>query len=214
MVGKNHSRHYLQLHEAAAWILNAVQWVNVLEQPMMIVIWSKDWEDAPKFQYLMQILQVNLEDYIPKWQIFVDQPETVDKLILQWQNPTTIWTGQPVLGFMAETDFEDLATVGLKDFNPMWSFPSTSVSQNWEHITFSMDASHLKEDPGHEKDALVLQCPIVVFKAATVLQSLVIMASRIVLPSSDVKGGKKNRTNILPNYMELCLCLRHSIDTQ
>ena len=85
----------------------------------MIVIWSREWEDAAKFQYLTQILQVNFEDYIPNWQIFIKQPETIDKLIVQWQNPTTIWTGQPVLGFMAETDFDDLAIVGLKEFNPM-----------------------------------------------------------------------------------------------
>ena len=87
--------------------------------------------------------------------------------------------------------------MGLKDFNPMWSFPTTSVSQSWDHITFGMDASHLKDDPGHAKDALISQSPIVVFKAATVLHSLVI-ASRSVLrqllPSSDVKGEKKNRT--------------------
>ena len=108
---------------------------------------------------------------------------------------TTTWTGQPVLGFMAETNFDDLAIVGLKDFNPMWSFPSTSVSQNWDHIAFGMEASHLKENPGHAKDALVSQSPIVVFKASMALQSLDILASRIVLPSSDVKGEKKkNRT--------------------
>ena len=136
-------------------------------------------------------MTVNLEDYMPKWQIFVEQPETVDMLIAQWLNPTTIWTGQPVLGFMAETDFDDLAIVGLKDFNPMRSFPSTSVSQNWEHITFGMDASHLKENPAHDKDALVSHSPIVVIKAAKVLQPLGIIACRIVLPSSDVKGGKR-----------------------
>ena len=61
---------------------------------------------------------------------------------------------------MAETDFYDLATVGLKDFNPMWLFPSTSACQNWEHITFGMEASPLKENPGNEKDALVCQSPI------------------------------------------------------
>ena len=38
------------------------------------------------------------------------------------------------------------------------------------------------------------QSPIAVFKASTVLQSLGIMASKILLLSSDVKGGKKNRT--------------------
>ena len=56
----------------------------------MIVIWSKDWEDAAKFQYFMQIFQVNFEDYTPKWQSFVGQIETVDKMIVQWQNPTTM----------------------------------------------------------------------------------------------------------------------------
>ena len=54
-------------------------WFNVLDQPMMIVIWSKNLEDAAKFQYLMQILQVNFEDYTPKWQVFVEDLETVDK---------------------------------------------------------------------------------------------------------------------------------------
>ena len=155
----------------------------------MIVIWSSDWEGAAKFQYLMQILQVNFEDYIPMWQIFVEKPETVDKMVQQWQNPTTLWAGHPILGFMSETDFDDLKTVGLQHFNPMWSFPSISVNQNWEPITY-----HLKDGPGHEKDALVSQSPIVAFKASTVLQSLGIIASRIVLPSSDVKGGKKTRT--------------------
>ena len=155
------------------------------------------WEDAANFQYLMQTLQVNFQDYIPNWQIFVEQNKTVDKLIVQWQNPTTIWTGQPVLAFMAETDLDDLSIVGLKDFNPLWSFPSTSVSQNWEYIAFGMEASHLKENPDHEKNALVSQSPMVVFKASMVLQSLGylgIVAIWIVLPSSDVKGKKKNKT--------------------
>ena len=51
VVSRNHSRHYLQLQEAATWILNAIQWFSVLKQPMMIVIWTRDWEDAAKFQY-------------------------------------------------------------------------------------------------------------------------------------------------------------------
>ena len=90
MTRKHFSRHYVKMHEAAAWILNGIQWLNVLEQPMMIAIRTKDWEDAAKFQYLMKILQVKFEDYnashyIPKWHIFVEQPETVDKLICQWK---------------------------------------------------------------------------------------------------------------------------------
>ena len=80
---------------------------------MMIAIWTKDWKDATRFQYLTQILQVNFGDYVPKWHIFVEQPKDTDKLILQWQSPTTVWTGHPVIDFMAETDFEDVPSWDL-----------------------------------------------------------------------------------------------------
>ena len=50
---------------------------------------------------------------------------------------------------MAETDFENAqeqlpAEVGFADFNPMWSFPTTSVKSNYEKISFGMEASHIK----------------------------------------------------------------------
>ena len=54
---------------------------RLLKQPMMIVIWCRDWSDASKFQYLMQILQVQFQDYVPKYHIFIDQEDNVDKLI-------------------------------------------------------------------------------------------------------------------------------------
>ena len=38
----------------------------------------------------MQILQVNLEDYIPRYQIFVQQEEEVDELVQHWMEPTTL----------------------------------------------------------------------------------------------------------------------------
>ena len=91
------------MSEVAAWVLNATHWFSLLKQPMMIVIWCRDWSDASKFQYLMQILQVQFQDYIPKYHIFCMQEEGVDKLIQHWQEPTTLWDGQPVFGFMAET---------------------------------------------------------------------------------------------------------------
>ena len=77
---KNDARHYLDLKEAAAWILAGVKWFNVLEQPMMIVVWTKDWPDAAKFQYLLQILEVSFKDYIPKWQIFVARDDDFRKI--------------------------------------------------------------------------------------------------------------------------------------
>ena len=87
---KTGARHFIHMREAAAWVLNGTHWFSILKQPMMIVIWCRDWEEASKFQYLMQILQVNLGDYIPSYQIFVQQEEDVDKLIQHWMEPTTL----------------------------------------------------------------------------------------------------------------------------
>ena len=88
---------------------------------------------------------------------------------------------------MAETDFEDRAEVGFADFNPTWFFPNISVKPKYENITFGMDADHILINPPHPKDALISQSPTVVFKAATVLQSLGIIASRVLPPSSDTR---------------------------
>ena len=65
VVQKTMGRHYIHMREAAAWVLNGTHWFSLLKQPMMIVIWCQDWSDASKFQYLMQILQVHFQDYIP-----------------------------------------------------------------------------------------------------------------------------------------------------
>ena len=103
----------------------------------------------------MQILQVNLEDYIPKLQIFVKSDVEIQKPVLKWRSPSTLWAGQPVISFIAETDFEDRAEkVGFADFNPMWSFPTTSVNSNYENIAFGMDESHILKDPPHPPDCL------------------------------------------------------------
>ena len=42
----------------------------------------------------------------------------------KWRYPSTVWDGNPVLGFMAESDFTDaqgksLQEVSFADFNPM-----------------------------------------------------------------------------------------------
>ena len=81
----------------------------------------------------------------------------------QRQEPTTIWDGKPVLGFMAETFLE----IGFKDFNPMWTFPTTSVNQCWEPITFGMAPWHICEDVDKQKSKEALQSPspLAAFKA-------------------------------------------------
>ena len=132
---------------------------------------------------MTQILQVNFDDFIPKWQIIVEQEEDVDELVKHWLSPSTLWEGRSVIGFMAETCLSDLSTVGFKHFNPTWSSPTTSVYQNWEPVTFGMPAYHLCDDTEHDKDALVSQSPTVVFKSAVVRQALGFIHSLIVLLS-------------------------------
>ena len=102
---------------------------------------------------------------------------------------------------MAETFLDDLHTVGFKDFNPIWPFPTTSVNQCWEPMTFGMAPRHLSEhvDKQKSKVALQSQSPIAAFKACNVIQAIGIAYSKIVLPSGDSKGESKG---ILPHYME------------
>ena len=61
-------------------------------------------------------------------------------------------------------------------------------------MTFGMAPWHLVDATEHAKDALVSQSPIVVFKSCNMLQALGIIYSRVILPSSDVKGEKKEKT--------------------
>ena len=75
VVQKSHGVHDVKMREVAAWVLNATHWFSLLKQPMMIVIWCRDWSDASKFQYLMQILQVQFKDYVPKYHMFVEQED-------------------------------------------------------------------------------------------------------------------------------------------
>ena len=133
---------------------------------------------------------------MPKYHIFVEQEENVDILPQHWQEPTTLWDGQPALGFMAETYLDDLQTIGFKDFNPMWSFPTTSVNHCWDPITFGMATWHLSEHVNKQKskEALQSQSPIAAFKACNVIQAIGISYSKMVLPGSDSKGESKNRT--------------------
>ena len=86
---------------------------------------------------------------------------------------------------MAETLLDDLSTVGFKDFNPVWSFPTTSVNQNWEPMTFGMAPWHLLPDTDRAKEALQSQSPIAAFRAWNVIQAIGIAYSKIVLPSGE-----------------------------
>ena len=198
VVQKNHGVHKIHMREVAAWVLNGTHWFGLLQQPMMIIVWCHDWEDASKFQYLMQILQAHFGDFVPRYQIFMFDDSKIYGRILQWQEPTTVWDGKPVLGFMAETFLDDLSVIGFKDFNPMWTFPTTSVNQCWEPMTFGMPPWHLSDevqaDKQKSKEALQSQSPIAAFKACNMLQALGIAYSKIVLPSGDSKGEAKQRT--------------------
>ena len=197
-VQTSHGVHKIYMREVAAWVLNGTHWFSLLQQPMMIIVLCHNWEDAAKFQYLMQILQAHYGDFVPRYQIFMWDDSKIYGCIPQWQEPTTIWDGKPVLGFMAETFLDDLSVIGFKDFNPMWTFPTTSVNQCWEPMTFGMPPWHLSDevdvDRQKSKEALQSQSPIAAFKACNMIQALGIAYSKIVLPSGDSAGESKSKT--------------------
>ena len=93
-VQRNHGVHKIHMSEVATWVLNATHWFSLLEQPMMVIVWCHNWEDASKFQYLMQILQVHYGDFVPRYQIFMFDDSKIYGSIKQWQEPTTIWDGK------------------------------------------------------------------------------------------------------------------------
>ena len=82
---------------------------------------------------------------------------------------------------------DDLQTVGFKDFNPMWAFPTTSVNQCRDPITFGMSPWYLDEnvDKQRSREALQSQSPIAAFRACNVIQSIGIAYGKVVLPSGD-----------------------------
>ena len=154
VVQKSHGEHHVWMSEVAAWVLSATHCYALLEQPMMVVVWCHDWIDASKF-HLMQILQVQFQDYVPKYQIFVDDAESVNVPIQTWHEPTTLWDVIQYLGSW-QRRISMIYTVGFKDFNPTWTFPTTSVNQCWDPMTFGMAPWHLSEhvDKQKSKEAL------------------------------------------------------------
>ena len=182
---------------------------SILQQPMMIIVWCHNWEDASKFQYLMQMLQSHYGDFVPPYQIFTHDHDIYGSFP-QWQEPSTVWDGTPVIGFMAETFLDDLSTVGFKDFNPMWTFPTTSVNQCWDAMTFGLPPWHVGKNAdlnrSKAKEGLQSQSPIATFKACNMIQVLGIAYSKIVLPSGDSKGEAKKR-DLLPHDMDTLLSM-------
>ena len=59
-----------------------------------------------------------------------------------------------------------------------------------------MDASHLRKDPPHPKDALTAQSPIVVLKAATVLQVLESLPVEFFYHLPTLKGGRRTAPTV------------------
>ena len=76
---------------------------------MMIVVWTRAWRDAAKFQYIFNIIDATFENYLPRRQIFVDHLDDLPQNTLRWKAPSTVWKGHPVIGFTPDTDFRDSA---------------------------------------------------------------------------------------------------------
>ena len=186
------SRHYADLREVLVYVLNGTHWLNALQQPMMIVVWTRSRPETAKFQYLFNIIEHAFEDYLPKWQIFVKDLDGLPETTLRWTSPSPIWQG-----YQSGKDIQLLGSCQrptFRNFHPMWSYPRAAVANNTDNITLGTETTHICPDPVNAKDVLVAQCPIVVFKATTELQSLGIITSKTLLPSSDVQGESRERT--------------------
>ena len=73
------------------------------------------------------------------------------------------------------------AEVGWRNVPPMWSIPPNVLRSSNDNITFGMSLTHI--DPDYYKiEAILAQCPIVCFKASTVLQGIGVIASKTFLP--------------------------------
>ena len=179
---------------------------------------EEDWQDLVKI-HEASIIQV----FDPKRnsRYFLDLKEAAATLACpQWFNTlqqpmmTVVWTRawpdatkfQYIINITSAGSLP--AEVGFRDSHPMWSYPPTAVNSSTDNITFGMDVTHFCENPTTDQDGLVAQCPIVCFKAPTVLQSLGIIVSRILLPSSDVQGGSQEGI-----YCPTTWLYAHSYDT-
>ena len=125
-----------------------------------------------------------------------------------------IWSGQPVIGFMAESDFEDRTVVEFANFNPMWSFSTQMWTQttSWEHYLWNGSISHQEESTDSKgcsdlsKSDCRLQGSYSSPKSWNHSQSS---------PSSILWCGRREKgSNILSNDMELCLSVWHSSHLQ
>ena len=131
---KNHGVHKIHMSEPAAWVLNATHWFSLLQQPMMIVIWCHNWEDASKFQYLMQILQAHYGDYVPRYQILMFDDSKIYGVLTVYTviNSKTI-PFLPKMG-VAPVREQSQSAIRLSDTNSWAEFVLTIYSANIARI--------------------------------------------------------------------------------
>ena len=85
--------------------------------------------------------------------------------------------------------------VGWRNFPPMSSIPPGVLRDLTKNIIFGTSLTHIDEGNRNcETEALQAQCPIVCFKASTVLHGMEAIASRTLLPSTDKEGERRQRT--------------------
>ena len=193
VVQKTHGVHEVKMREVAAWVLNGTHWFSLLKQPMMIVIWCRDWSDAAKFQYLMQILQVQFQDYVPRYHILLSRKRMLISL-------SSIGKSQQLYGMVNRSLVSWQRRIPMI-YRQLVSRTSIQcghfqlpLSTRTGNRTFGMAPWHLVSDADRSKEALQSQSPIAAFKACNVIQAIGIAYSKIVLPSGDSKGESKNRT--------------------
>ena len=95
--------------------------------------------------------------------------------------PSTTWQSWPVIATVAAT------------FPPMWSVPPSTYRDYNENISFGPQVCYLDKDYW-EAQVCESRSAFVCFKASKALQGVAVIASRQIIPSSDVEGERHKRT--------------------
>ena len=103
---EKNSQQRIDLRSAGAYIGCLPHWLNVLEKGVKLCVWVKDWQSAPPFQYLFDLMDYDKEGFLPNWHIFCEDDANLPNM-LKWRKPSTSWNNWPVIAMVAETDFLD-----------------------------------------------------------------------------------------------------------
>ena len=141
-----------------------------------------------------------MEDYVPRYQILMLDDSKIYGPCLQWQEPSTIWGRHTGDGIHGRGRFLMIyPSISFKDFNPMWTYPTTAVYQCWDALTFGMPPWHIA--PNNEHTARLAKGRFTESITNSSIQVYQYVASvghcpiaRLFFQAETSKGAEKKRT--------------------